>query len=209
MKTILIIQSRLGSARLPGKALLSIGGKPLIQHVIERAQEIAGIDRITIATPSPFEAAAMAEATTVENVSFWGSLHLDENDVLGRYAQIVAKLDDYDTVVRVTGDCPMLSARVAEEVLALYHSVKGCEYASNVTAGYIDGEDVEVFSREALAWAHRSAKKPYDREHVTSWIRRNVKTATLPPRSPRFGLKTSVDTVDDLERVRALMAVPA
>jgi spore coat polysaccharide biosynthesis protein SpsF (cytidylyltransferase family) len=134
---------------------------------------------------------------------------LDENDVLGRYAQIMAKLDDYDTVCRITGDCPMLSPRVAEQVIALYRADPHVEYASNIAPGYVDGEDVEVFSAEALAWAHRCATKPYDREHVTSWIRRNVKTATLPPRDVRYGVKTSVDTIDDLERVRQLMAVPA
>ncbi len=215
-KTIVIIQARLGSSRLPGKSLMDLCGKPLIQHVIERAQQITDIDRITVATPSPFEALTMAKATDVDEVSFWGSSHLAEHDVLSRYAQIVAKLEDYDTVVRVTGDCPLLSPRIADQVIALYHSDPHVEYASNVfksdgsaVAGAVDGEDVEVFSAEALAWAHRCASEPFDREHVTSFIRRNVKTATLPPRDPRFGVKTSVDTIEDVERIRALMRMPA
>lgn len=202
MNTLCIIQARLGSTRLPGKALMEIGGRPMLAHVVERAMKIRGVTDWIVAVPSMIDALQLAPAAKPLHV--WHCDSIAEADVLKRYARLVDQYEP-EIVVRITGDCPMLSPLVAEQVLSLYHSVKGCEYASNVTPGYIDGEDVEVVSREAIAWAHRSAREPYDREHVTSWIRRNVKTATLPPRDPRFGLKTSVDTLDDLERVRALL----
>jgi glutamate-1-semialdehyde 2,1-aminomutase len=205
MKTLCIIQARLGSTRLPNKALADIHGKPMLWHVVQRAGQIVGVTDWVVAVPSPADAEALASAAAP--VSVWSRHDIPEDDVLKRFAR-VTDLVQPDVVMRLTGDCPMLSPRVAREVLDLYHSIRGCEYASNVTPGYIDGEDVEVFSASALAWANRSASTPYDREHVTSWLRRNVKTATLWPRDVRYGVKTSVDTLEDLERVRALM-VPA
>lgn len=204
MKTIAIIQARLGSTRLPGKALADIHGRPMLRHVIDRVRQIGGVDHIVVATPFVSDTNALGKA--VSGVDYWTGVDLRAVDVLGRFAKC-AKAYQADAVLRVTGDCPMLNPRIAEQVLALYHSTKGCEYASNVTPGYVDGEDVEVFSAEALAWAHREAKDPFDREHVTPWVKRHVKKAILQPRDPRYGVKTSVDTIEDLERVRALMAV--
>jgi glutamate-1-semialdehyde 2,1-aminomutase len=105
-----------------------------------------------------------------------------------------------------------LNPRIAERVIDLYlfdqceYAWNQCEYAWNVAPGYVDGEDVEVFSRTALLWAHRVATKSDDREHVTPWMRRHLRMATLQPAEDRSGLKTSVDVLEDLERVRELMA---
>lgn len=49
MNPIVIIPARMNSTRLPGKPLLDIGGKPMIQHVVERARD-AFDGRIVVAT---------------------------------------------------------------------------------------------------------------------------------------------------------------
>lgn len=190
--TLAIIQSRLGSSRLPRKVTEKIGRKTMLHHVSERANAIRGVDMVTIATPGC-------------------ALHLGENDVLGRFAHVLRM--DYpsaDVVMRLTGDCPLLAPDLAEEVLALYRETKGCEYAWIDTRpeqkGWPDGVDVEVFSRKALLWAEREATDKYDREHCTPWIRRHVKTMELRSPLDYSDIKWSVDTAEDLERVRAIYA---
>lgn len=202
-RTVAIIQARLGSTRFPRKALALVDGDCVMEHVLRRAESIKGVDRVVLAVPH-------ADYETFDDIwtdRCWCAVGLDERDVLGRYARCASELGA-ETVVRLTGDCPLLNPRIAEQVLALYHSDPHVEYASNIAPGYVDGEDVEVFNVSALQWAHRAATTPYDREHVTPWLRRNVKIATLQPFEDRSAIKTSIDTVEDLERVRAML-VPA
>jgi len=203
--TLAIIQARLGSTRLPRKTLMDIGGKPMIQHVVERVQQIRGVDVVVLAVPHG-EAAFLPWAPIVVAPA------VDEADVLGRFAAIVASHPDADPIMRISGDCPLLSPAICAQVLQLYQQTPGCHYAWNVARGYVDGEDCEVVSREALLCAHAWARGPFDREHVTPWVRRNVDVATLPAtlrtgrrEPPR---KTSVDTLEDLERVRQLCQPP-
>lgn len=203
--TLGIIQARLGSFRFPRKALADLQGKPLIQHVVDRALRIRGLDHLVLACPD-HDAVAFGEALT-DSIRVLG-FSCPDDDVLQRFALTLDRYPNSDTVMRLTGDCPMLEPRICEQVLGVYQMkrrAEGVEYVWNCAPGYVDGEDCEVFSASALKWAARSAA-PFDREHVTPWIRRNCKTFTLMPESDRGYLKTSVDTIEDLERVRRLVA---
>lgn len=197
MPVLGIIQARLGSTRLPRKALMEIGGKPLIQHVVERAVRIRGVDDWVLAVPS----GQVQDLCYCRHVT---GPDVPEVDVLGRFVAVAQMYPHHETIVRITGDCPLLSPTIAEQVLALYRGSRAW-YAWNVTPGYVDGEDVEVFAREALMRAGREATKPMDREHVTTWIRRHYAVVTLRP-DGRPSHKTSVDTLDDFKRVCALYA---
>lgn len=194
--TLCIIQARLGSTRLPGKALMDLGGSALIDHVIERVLAIPSIDHMVLAVPET-DAGLHVWATPVHGVA--------AEDVLGRFARVAEGWPDHDVIMRVSGDCPLLDPMECERVLQHYLANPSLDYVWNVSPGYVDGEDCEVFSAAMLQRAHREATDPADREHVTPWMRRHGKTATLPPLSDRRHLKTSVDTLEDLERVREMV----
>jgi spore coat polysaccharide biosynthesis protein SpsF (cytidylyltransferase family) len=200
--TLAIIQARLGSSRFPRKALALLHGKTVIEHVADRVLKTRGLRYVVLACP-PADALTFRELFPFMVCS----PDVPESDVLARYAQVASAYAGVDTILRVTGDCPLWNPRIAEDVLKLYFSSPGVEYAGSTTAdGGVDGEDCEVFGVKALKLASERATDLYDREHVTPWIRRHVKRAErLPEKS---GAKTSIDTMEDLERVRALM-VPA
>lgn len=193
--TLAIIQARLGSTRFPNKALADICGHSLIERVFDRVLEVDGVDHVVLAVPEG-DGWMHAWATEVPGVP--------AGDVLTRFVMVATRYPDHDTIMRVTGDCPLFDPRQAEKVLALYRSTPACEYAWNVADGYTDGEDCEVFSRAALLQAHWHAQGN-DREHVTPWIRRHYVVATLPPEPRRLVRKTSIDTMADLERVRLML----
>lgn len=209
-QVVAIIQARLASQRLPGKALMDIAGMPMIQRVVDRVRMVRGLGAIYVTTPGADRIAinaALRRYTSEEipdyvvgNQQPLGKAH----DVLRAYAEI-AEESGADVVMRVTGDCPLFDPVIAERVLQLFQDTKSCEYASNIALGYVDGEDVEVFSASALRLADRMAIDAFDREHVTPWMRRYLRTVTLEPDSDRSSLKTSVDTPEDLARVRALV----
>ena len=196
--TLAVIQARLGSTRLPQKALVDIGGRSLIQRVVAQVRQIRSVDEVVLAVPHG-DVVALCYCANVYGPK------VPEPDVLARFAATAERYPRADTIMRVTGDCPLLDPRECERVLALYRSDPSIEYAWNCAPGYVDGEDCEVFSADALRRAHREATDAFDREHVTPWIRRHVKVATLMPETDRGHLKTSVDTPEDLERVRQMV----
>jgi spore coat polysaccharide biosynthesis protein SpsF len=202
--TLGIIQARTGSSRLPNKAFADLMGKPLIQHVIERAQQIALIRFLVLAVPAQ-DVALFSRF----GVPVYGFADVPEADVLTRFWRVAERYPACDAIMRLTGDCPLLDPHICQQVCERYVSDPSVSYASNVHDGYIDGTDCEVFSRPALEAAYFHATDPIDREHVTAWIRRHMATATLPPAFHGRGLKTSVDTVEDLARVREMMTSAA
>lgn len=203
-RVVCVVQSRLGSTRLPGKALLDLGGKKLIRHVVDRALDIKGVHQIVVAVPNAADAIAIDAAIGEADVPVVYYPRIAESDVLSRYAMTATEFRA-DVIMRATGDCPLLDPEICSRVLKLYRD-SGCEYVSNVAPGYVDGEDCECFSVQALWQAHQRAKLPSDREHVTPYIRRHAPDQeTLQPDMDRSMLKTSVDDLSDFLRVKELL----
>lgn len=201
MRTVAIVQARLGSARFPRKILADLCGTPVIQHVVERARQIPGVDDVVVAVPGEPDLLAVAEVLPDTPVVMFKQVA--EADVLRRYAKAAAHYEA-DVIVRVTADCPLLDPVIGGEVLSMVKAGAGYEYVSNLADGYCDGEDVEAFTRDALDWADLDAKQAWDREHVTPWLRRHVKCGVVLP-SVTGKPKTSIDTPEDLARVRQMM----
>ena len=176
---------------------MDIGGKPMIQHVVERVYRIRGVDDVVLAVPCDDWRDFVGLCGHVS-----GAAGVAADDVLGRFVNVAGIYPECDTIVRVTGDCPLLDPEIASNVLQLFQRSRAW-YAWNVYPGYIDGTDVEVFRRECLMRAHVEATDPEDREHVTSFVRRHYPVVTLKPTKPG-GRKTSVDTLEDLEYVRSI-----
>lgn len=205
-RVVCIIQARQGSARLPGKSLRPLQGRPLISHVIERARVIPDLGGLILATTNREEDDGLARYGLEQHVPvFRGS----DIDVLGRFQQAAEYMNAVH-VIRITGDCPFLDPAIAASVLALYR--EGWSYAWNDTShsGFPDGTDVEVFSYAILARAAAAANTLKDREHVTTWIRNNASGATLMSPFNNSYLKLSVDTMADYDRACRIAAlIPA
>lgn len=166
--TLAIIQARLGSTRLPGKALCLLSGKPLLAHVIERVRAAGRVDRVVVATTDrPEDAAIETLAYELDVECFRGS----ERDVLDRFYRAAAATGavEGDTIVRITGDCPLQDPAVIDEVVARLAS-QSVDYTST-PANYPEGLDVEAFSFDALRTAQEEATLPSEREHVTPYLK--------------------------------------
>jgi len=205
MQTVAIIQARLGSSRLPRKVLADIGGRPLIDHVIARALAIAGVDAVAVSVPQ----ADLHEFRQCSDYPrlFWGIAN-QEQDVLGSYAEIAREMQA-QTVVRITGDCPLLAPDLVGHALQSFFRYQP------TTASYLplcmpyvpvaDGWDAEIFSDTLLQETARRADLS-QREHVTTWMRErgNAFLVQVPRIEDYTALKCSVDTAADLARVRSI-----
>ncbi|MBI3631428.1 MAG: glycosyltransferase family protein [Candidatus Staskawiczbacteria bacterium] len=166
MKIVAIIQARMGSTRLPGKMMVEIFNKPIIEHVFERVKSSRLINEIWLATTADKEDDVLAK---------WARLKVEKiyrgsnEDVLDRYFQ-AAKQAQADIIVRITGDCPLHDSQVIDLVVKEFLS-GSFDYVSNShPPTYPDGLDVEVFSFQALKKAWEEAKLKSEREHVAPYI---------------------------------------
>jgi spore coat polysaccharide biosynthesis protein SpsF len=203
MKTVAIIQTRMGSTRLPGKVLLDIGGRSMLARVIRRVRRAHTLDEVVVATTiCSRDDAIIQECQRLKIPVFRGS----EDDVLDRY--YCAANEHYaEVIVRITSDCPMIDPDVIDHVVLTFFRKKP-DYASNgLSRTYPRGLDTEVMSLDALKKAWKHATLPYQRAHVTPYIHTNPKIFRLE--SVSCDVKAShyrwtVDTQEDLALVREL-----
>jgi spore coat polysaccharide biosynthesis protein SpsF len=204
MRTVAIIQARMGSTRLPGKVLMPIGDRTMLAWVVTRAQRASALDEVTVATTeSSADDAIVAECVAHGVRCFRGS----EDDVLDRYHQSAAAFEA-DVVVRVTSDCPLIDPGILDEVIAAFEN-HPADYVSNfLTRRHPRGLDVEVMSRAALDTAWRNATQPYERAHVTPYLYRNqsrFRVHEVVLGEDHSDLRWTVDTHEDLEVVRRIV----
>ncbi|MFN8309475.1 MAG: glycosyltransferase family protein [Chitinophagales bacterium] len=170
MKIVAITQARMGSTRFPGKVLKEVNGQSLLELHLERIGRSKMVTEIIVATTTNSKDDVLADYCAAKNIHcFRGS----EDDVLSRYYH-AAKNAGADWVVRVTSDCPLIDAELMDEVIEKTIAGK-YDYGTNVfEETFPDGVDVEVLSFAALERSNQAAFEKHDREHVTTFLRREA-----------------------------------
>jgi len=200
MKTVAIVQARMGSTRLPNKVMLPVNDMPMIGVLLFRLVKAQHVDQVVLATSD--NQCNQPLVHYVESLGydvFQGS----EHDVLDRYYKVAEKYHA-DVVVRITGDCPLIDPRVVDSVIMRFH---GCDadYVSNICPPtYPDGLDTEVFSYGALQVAWNEAKSEHNREHVTPYMRESgkFKTSNVLNHEDLSSERWTVDEPEDYEVVK-------
>ena len=169
MNILGIIQARMSSTRLTGKVLLDLEGRTVVEHVIKRVRSAEMIEDVIVATT--IEKVDKKIVEICKNIgikSFCGS----EEDVLDRFYQ-AAKLFNPEHIVRITADCPLIDPKVIDKVIKLHLKEKADYTTNTLKETFPDGEDVEIFTFEALSKAWQDAKILSEREHVTPYIKKH------------------------------------
>ncbi|MEW6209359.1 MAG: methyltransferase domain-containing protein, partial [Acidobacteriota bacterium] len=203
MKTVAIIQARMGSSRLPGKVMKVISGKTILGHVVKRARAVRLLDEIVVATTTgKADDVIEVESARLGVACFRG----DERDVLDRYYR-AAQLHEADVIVRLTADCPLLDVEELDRAVGFLLDNPKLDYVA-LGSTYPEGYGVEAFKMEALSKAWREAGLLSEREHVTPYIwkhadRFSVQRLELEEDCSRF--RVTVDEESDLQVVSALV----
>ena len=147
--------------------MMDLGGRSVLSHVLGRCLSIKNADVVCCAIPHGDDCNQIAEeAIRCGAVVSRGS----ETDVLERYHQ-AAILVNAGRVLRVTSDCPLIDPRVCESVIDLLND-GNCNFATNnAPPSWPHGLDCEAFSAALLAQAAAEASEPFEREHVSPWMR--------------------------------------
>lgn len=168
LNIVTVIQARTGSGRLPGKVLLEAAGKTMLEHMIERVNRAHLKGRIVVATTNERNDDVIEQlCRRIEVDCFRGST----GDLVQRHFLAAVKYSA-DVVVKIPSDCPLINPAIIDKTID--HFVKNrlnYDYVSNLhPPTYPDGNDVEVFSFNALYLTNKFAKEEYEREHTTPYI---------------------------------------
>jgi spore coat polysaccharide biosynthesis protein SpsF len=205
MTVAAIIQARTGSSRLPGKVLMDIAGKSVLERTVRRVQAARLLDLVAVATTTQrVDDAVAQEAGRLGLACTRGS----EWDVLARYREAARQLG-VDVIVRLTADCPLIDPSVVDLVVASFQAADPePDYASNVIVRtYPRGLDVEIFSRASLEHIDPLAVEPHEREHVTPFFYlhpEQLRLVSVVNAVDYSALRWTLDTPADLEFVRAV-----
>lgn len=168
MNTLVVIQARTSSTRLPNKVLLPLAGLPLLARLIQRVKAAKHVFELIVATTSAPEDDAIRELChEIDVMCFSGH----PSDLLDRHYR-AALAAQADVVVKIPSDCPLIDPAIIDRVLAYYEENRErYDYVSNLhPPTYPDGHDVEVMTMAALETAWREAAQPFEREHTTPFI---------------------------------------
>lgn len=202
-KITAIIQARMASSRLPGKVLLDIAGRPMLEWVVERTRLSRLVNEVVVATTQ--------DSTDDPVVTFckdkgYSVGRGNTYDVLDRYYQIARK-SQANIIVRITADCPFIDPGLIDEAINLLppetselpHQKKGSSLGFDFVANrlpqpwgrtYPIGLDVEVFSFGLLKEAWQKAVAKHQREHVTPFFYEGIPVENLEY-TPAHGAYTS------------------
>ena len=209
MKTnrTVIVQCRLSSTRLPGKALKDLYGKPVLSYVLEAMHKVKA-DHYFLATDKDSYEQLLPLCKENGFECFAGSL----DDVLGRFTALLDTIKT-KTVIRATADNPFLFYEAAEESAALFEEKNSgknhCDYLTY--SGLPHGSGVEVFSADSLKKAAAETSDPYDHEHVgpALYNHKDRYTCEFVPAPRRYNypeLRTTIDTYSDYLRAVSILS---
>jgi len=206
MKVTAIIQARMGSSRLPGKVLMDIAGKPMLEHIVERLKKCQRLDEIIIATTNLPEDKILLKFANERGYKIsTGSAY----DVLSRYLKVAHEAET-DYIVRICADCPLIDPEVVDKIIKKHLNSENVDYTSNcIKRTFPLGLDAEIFSTEVLEKEERLAKEAYCREHVTIFIREHPEIFSLQNFEARGilrmpSLRLTVDTPEDMRLIRVI-----
>lgn len=204
-RTVVLVQARMGSTRLPGKVLADICGRTMLERVVLQARRAKRPDEVIVATTTrPEDDTVVAEARRLGVPAFRG----EAEDVLDRFTRAGEQLSA-DVVVRVTADCPFLDPSVLDDVASAFaDSTPPADLASNVVERtYPRGLDVEVVRVSALQIADREAGLPHQRSHVTPYLYEHperFRLVSVRGDGDFADERWTVDTPEDLRFAREL-----
>lgn len=195
----IIIQARMNSSRLPGKVLMRMGERTMLEYILFRLKYLRLPVKTVVATsntPADDQVEAVCRANNVS--CFRG----DEKNVLKRYFDC-ASAEGFDQIVRLTADNPFVGVEELDNLISL-HLNSNADYSHSIPSLPI-GVGAEIFSMECLKKSYENGKEAHHLEHVNEYMLENpdlFRTCVLEVGKEKRipDARLTVDTRDDYNR---------
>jgi 3-deoxy-manno-octulosonate cytidylyltransferase (CMP-KDO synthetase) len=167
LKAICVIPSRYASVRLPGKPLIDICGKPLIQRVYERAAQAKKLERVLVATDDVRIREAV-EKFGGEAVMSPPSLPTGSD----RVARVMEDLNlDHDIIMNLQGDEPLIDPQDLDRLVECFEEAPGIQMASLMAPLHEEADVVNPNQVKAVV-DHEKFALYFSRHPIPYWRRR-------------------------------------
>lgn len=201
----IISQARMNSTRLPGKVLLPIGGKTVLQYHLERLQKSKL--PVYLATTNKVSDNPIVAFAQKHHVPVWRG---DEQNVLSRYYEC-ARQNNLEVIVRVTSDCPLIDGSLIADAIQEYLRAQNLNlyYSNCLKRTFPRGFDFEIFSFALLQEAYLQATTTAELEHVTPYINQNksghVHLGHFTQTQDQSQYRITLDTPEDFKLLSILI----
>ncbi|MEO0552500.1 MAG: NTP transferase domain-containing protein [Bacteroidota bacterium] len=202
-----VVLSRFNSTRLPGKALMTIQGKPILLYIVERLRQVFSDDHIVIATSDEDSDDPIAEFCNDESIRcFRGSL----SNVAERFYQAGKELD-VDYIARINGDNVFIDIPLLKQMVRLAQS-DDYLFVSNVkNRTFPKGMSIEIISVKHYKQLLPAINdNPEYQEHVTLFLyqneRPNYKFVVNTENTEFSGIQLALDTKEDFSRTEQIIS---
>ncbi len=203
MNTAILTQARMASTRLPGKVLMTISGKTILEYHCKRALW-SGLPVIVTTTTNAIDNAIVLVCQKLNLPYFAG----DSLNVLKRYYNC-ARQFRLDCIIRITADCPLIDGHLIHKGLKQFQLTKPDYLSNTLTRTYPQGFDFEIFTFEMLEEAYTHARDAFEKEHVTPYIWRNTSKRFTIHQFKRSAdnsyYKVAIDKQSDFQMIRKLI----
>lgn len=196
-----IVQARMGSTRLPGKSMMSLAGKPVLWHVVDRLRFCRRLQAVVVATTTEIEDDAIEQWCCENRVKCYRGSKLD---VLDRFYH-TAVFYQAKAIIRITADCPVIDPFIVDEVVQGF--LEGGYDVYGLGGEFPDGLDCEAFSFRMLELAWSQATLASEREHVTPYLYKQKEHCKIGHLAKFRGLHHYRWTLDEPPDLQFLEAV--
>jgi spore coat polysaccharide biosynthesis protein SpsF (cytidylyltransferase family) len=202
-RVVAMIIARMGSTRLPGKSLIEVASRPLLDHMIAIARRMNAVDEIAVVTSSLAADDLIADRARALGVKACRGHPEYVLDRIHRAAEELAA----DVVVYLGGDCPLLDPGIVDRGVAAFFE-RGCDYLNNYDPPtFPEGMDVNVITTSAVVAAYERALAPSQRIHAFSYLTNHPDEFVVSNFNNDVDLSRhhwSLDFPEDLAFVRAV-----
>ena len=182
---------------------MDLAGKPVVQHVIERAQMVCNSAGVLVATSIDSSDDPLASFCKQIGVPYFrGNL----TDVSDRFAEL-NKMHSLSSFVRISGDSPLIDPSLIEWAISAFNAGKVDLVSNIVQRTFPKGQSVEVIRSKTFLESVGSFFDDFDKEHVTPYFYRNsdlFDIKSLTATYPRSDVQLSIDTKEDFDLIEAI-----
>lgn len=204
-KIVAVIQARMGSTRLPSKALKKIEDRTLIAWIKYRLSFCKGVDQIVLSTADTEENDVLAKHAEEIGLEYFRG---NEADIVTRLLE-TAKKFKADAIIRVTGDCPLVDPGILDEMIKVYReNINGADLVTNIfPPTFPDGIDLEIIPFKTLERLNWEVNNSLYREWITTTIMENAdkyRILNISNEDNLQSLRLTVDYPEDFQLVKEI-----
>jgi spore coat polysaccharide biosynthesis protein SpsF len=202
-QTLVVLQARMSSSRLPGKVMMKINDKPMIYWQVKRILEASRVSDLVVATSVDATDDCLVNFLEENSVKVHrGSLE----NVLSRFTGVASRYH-HDALIRLTGDCPLVMPELIDQMVDEFYELD-VDYLSNtMEPTFPDGLDIEIVRGGILEELATFKLGDVELEHVTYGIYTRPETFSLSNFTSKSNFSAerwTVDYQEDLEFIRAI-----